>query len=251
MSFLFGLFGSDASPTPANGGAAIVQPLYPSVRLLGAVLAGLDATDPDAWAAVLAPACQRHEITTAARVAPFLGNVLHETSGFRALREDLNYAADALESVFKGRITAAEAAKLGRAPGRPALTLDEQLEIAELVYGGEWGLKNLGNKPGTTDARQFIGRGLVQLTGRSNYQRLATATKRALSDLPDWIETLDGAAESAAAYWAWTGCNAAADAGNTGTCRRLVAGCYIGVADVMERQRAAVTLLNRYGSTYG
>ena len=236
-----------ASPAPAStaSGVATTAAPYPSERLLGAVLAGVEAVNPDAWAASLAAACQANEITTTARVAAFLANVLHETCGFTQLKEDLNYSVSGLLTTFAGRVTEAQAAKLGRAAGKPALTLAQQLAIADVVYGGAWGLKNLGNKVGTTDARTFVGRGLVQLTGRSNYQQLAAAVVRDVDTLPAWLETMDGAAESAASYWRSRGCNAAADSGTVSTCRRLVAGCYEGVADVSERHSVLLVLLTR------
>lgn len=240
---------SVAALSPELVEAAAVRPPYPSVRLLGAILAGVHAAEPDAWAAVLAPACQRHGIGSPARVLAFLANVLHETAGLTQLHENLNYSCEGLLATFgSARIGSAEAAALGRKPGEAALPLARQLAIADVVYGGSWGLRNLGNRPGTLDGRTYIGRGLCQLTGRANYERLAAATHRDIGTLPAWLETKEGAAEGAAAFWAWAGCNKPADAGNVGTCRRLVCGGYIGIADVIQRHDACKVLLGRYAA---
>ncbi|CAH2606230.1 Glycoside hydrolase family 19 protein (plasmid) [Rhodovastum atsumiense] len=239
------------APAPASvgtGQAATAQPAFPSPRELAAVLRGMNTDRPEAWAAVLAPACQRHGINTPARLAAFLANAAHESGGFRIIRESLNYSCTALVSVFgqgkPPRITKEQADKLGRKPGAKALTLAQQEAIAAVVYGGSWGKVNLGNIPGTSDASDLIGRGLMQLTGRSNYERLSRATGKTVPELRKWLETMEGAAESAAAYWSWAGCNEPADRGNITLCRKLVNGGTIGMAEVQEHHATALALLS-------
>lgn len=200
------------------------------VLKLTGLLRRLDTADPAGWAALLAPAMERHGITSPLRIAAFMPNACHESGGLRSLRENLNYAAQVLPTLFKGRITAAEAARVGRSPGRAA----DQLGIAAIIYGGAWGEKNLGNRPGTSDAADCIGRGLMQLTGRANYEKLAKATGRRVEALAPWLETREGAVESAAAFWEWRGCNTPADRGDIATCRRLVNGGTFGLDEVEE-----------------
>ena len=69
-----------------------------------------------------------------------------------------------------GRITEAQAQRYGRTDNRPA----DQQAIANIVYGGAWGKKNLGNTE-PDDGWRFRGRGLIQLTGRDNYRRCSRA----------------------------------------------------------------------------
>lgn len=105
-------------------------------------------------------------------VAYILATALHETGGkMQPVVENLNYTSDALISKFsRERISIADANKYGRRAGQAA----NQQAIANCIYGGEWGRKNLGNtKQG--DGWLMRGRGLVQITGRSNYEKFGIA----------------------------------------------------------------------------
>ena len=109
--------------------------------------------------------------------AMFLANVAKESDRLSALTENLNYSVDALLNKFgRHRISEADARAFGRAPGRQA----NQQAIANAIYGGEWGRRNLGNiKPG--DGWLFRGQGLLQSTGRAN---AAALTRRLRARLP-------------------------------------------------------------------
>ena len=99
-------------------------------------------------------------------LAHWLGQMFVESAGFTSREENLNYSVDGLLRMFgRHRISEADARKFGRAPGRPA----HQNAIANIIYGGEWGRKNLGNtEPG--DGWRFRGGGEKQITGRANYR---------------------------------------------------------------------------------
>ncbi|WBT04871.1 hypothetical protein PFY01_08960 [Brevundimonas vesicularis] len=99
-------------------------------------------------------------------LAHWLGQMFVESAGFTTREENLNYSVDGLLRMFgRHRISEADARKFGRAPGRPA----HQNAIANIIYGGEWGRKNLGNtEPG--DGWRFRGGGEKQITGRANYR---------------------------------------------------------------------------------
>lgn len=105
-------------------------------------------------------------------IAYILATAFHETGGtFKPGRENLNYSVSALISKFsRSRISAADAERYGRKSGQKA----NQSAIANLIYGGAWGLANLGNKL-AGDGWRYIGRGLVQITGRKNYARYGIA----------------------------------------------------------------------------
>lgn len=88
------------------------------------------------------------------------------------IRESLNYSADALIASFsRQRISVANARKYGRAAGEKKLSPDRQRAIANLIYGGEWGRKNLGNTQ-PNDGWDFRGGGFAQTTGRANFRRI-------------------------------------------------------------------------------
>jgi putative chitinase len=197
------------------------------------LMQGLNWADPAEWAAVLDTACARREINTAKRVAMFLANTGHETAGGRRLRESLNYRPEALVKQWPKHFTPEYAAEVGRTVSRPA----DEKAIAEAAYGGRMGNKNPG------DGWRFIGRGLMQTTGRYNYERLAEIVNMPVDELPEWLETREGAADSAAIFWHSKSCNDVADAGAVDRCRHRINGGLIGIDDVRARYATALGLL--------
>lgn len=107
--------------------------------------------------------CPHYAINTPGRLHEFLANILEETGEFSVFEENLNYQAVALTRLFNAsRISVDDCYRYGRTMKQPA----QPQQIANLIYGGPWGLKNLGNtKPG--DGWLFRGGGEMQLTGRS------------------------------------------------------------------------------------
>lgn len=237
-------------PAPAAGPNATVAPMRdPPIRvaavlpatataklaLTPALLRRLGAHDADVWAPILAATCAAHGIDTPRRQAAFLANIMVETGGLARLTESLNYRADVLLKQWPKRFTAASAQRLGRTPDHPA----DQRGIAEAAYGGR-----LGNgPPGSGDGWLFRGRGLIQLTGRSNYARFADVIKMPLDQLPAHLETREGAAASAGDFWATVGCNDPAQAGNIDRVRLLVNGGDHGLAEVRRCYRDACAAL--------
>jgi len=147
-------------------------------------------------------------VNTPLRKAHFLAQIDHESNGFRAMRENLNYSVEALLRAFPKRISPDEARRHGRTATQPA----NQEAIANAIYGGEWGAKNLGNTaPG--DGWRFIGRGLIQITGRANYVEVAKVLGLGgrLIGNPQLLESPELAAHSAGWYWKSRGLNAFAD----------------------------------------
>jgi len=205
------------------------------------LLAALDAANPRIWAPLLSAACAKHAIATPRRFAAFLANAMHETGGLRRLTENLNYQPKGLLDTFGAHrgITPETAKKLGRTAGRPA----DQEAIANTVYGGKWGLANLGNRdPG--DGWRFRGRGLLQLTGRANNERFARAVGRKLDDaFLASLETPEGAAESAAHFFEMAGCNALADANDIDAVRRTINGGTLGIGEVRKYYAAILEKL--------
>lgn len=194
--------------------------------------------DPEQWAHALAGPMQREGLTTPQRQAAFLANVGHETNGGRRLVESLDYTPDRLGQVFGARATG-DALSCCRHNGCAA----DQRGIANAVYGGDWGRRNLGNtNPG--DGWAFIGRGLIQITGRANYERVAKVVGTTPEALGRAMETREGAADTACRWWAAAGCNTLADAGDLAALRRRVNGGAVGLAQVRERYAAAIAALS-------
>ncbi len=192
-------------------------------------------------AKALEDACIKFNITSQRQKAHFLGQIYVESGGFHRLKESLNYSVEGLLKTFgRHRITSSDAMKYGRAAGKhPA----NQMMLANILYGGEFGAKNLGNtKPG--DGWAFIGRGLKQLTGRDNYTRYSRAMygdDRILRD-PTLLEKLPDAALSAGWFWSTKDLGPFADANDYETVTRRVNGGLNGYKERIAATKEADSL---------
>jgi putative chitinase len=139
-------------------------------------------------------------INTPLRVQHFMAQLATET-GFRSINESLNYSPEGLRATFsKTRISDADCSRLGRVPGRKA----NQEAIANLVYGGTWGKKNLGNTQ-AGDGWLYRGSGFIQTTGRENFQKAGHEGD------PETLRTPAPGFLAAVSYWTQRGCNISAD----------------------------------------
>lgn len=143
----------------------------------------------------------------ALRVAHFLAQVLHETGGFKIMFESLNYTPQALISLFsRARISVDDANKYGRTDQHPA---DERM-IGNTIYGGAWGLKNLGNNA-PDDGYNFRGTGLLQMTGRGSRTTIGTKLGVDLVNVPGNGADPQYLLSIACEEWNEKGCNPFAD----------------------------------------
>jgi len=164
--------------------------------------AGISAGLAARWFPQIDKVMREYGITAPLDQAMFIAQMGHESSGFTRLVENLNYAAENLVLTFgRHRITPQQAAALGRTATQPA----NQKAIANLVYGGEWGKKNLGNQV-AGDGWKYRGRGLKQITGLSNYRSCGQVLKLDLVTQPELLEEDENAARSAAWFYASRGC---------------------------------------------
>lgn len=183
----------------------IVESTPLTAELLRAV-----GADPLRWLDPLAKACARYAIDDGKRVAMFVAQCAHESSGFTRLRESLKYSASRLLVVFAKYFDPDEAVEFAY----------DEVRIAERVYGGR-----MGNGPeGVGDGFNYRGRGLIQLTGKDNYRRCGEAIGIDLVSGPGALEIEAWAALSAAWFWSVNGCNAFADADDIRGCTRRING---------------------------
>ena len=111
--------------------------------------------------------------------------------------ESMNYSVEGLISGFgRHRISIEDAKKFGRTITQKA----NQKEIANRLYGGEWGRINLGNTQ-TNDGWLLRGAGIYQITGRTNFQKLSDDTGIDFINHPELI--LEEANSIIAALWFW------------------------------------------------
>lgn len=136
----------------------------PILTQVAPVITGSRATE---ISSIITQVCPMYGIDRADILHEFLANVLHESACFTKFSENMNYSVHGLLSTFgRHRISLNDAEKYGRKPGQPA----NQQMIANILYGGEWGRKNLGNtKQG--DGWAFRGCGPIHITGRGNVTR--------------------------------------------------------------------------------
>lgn len=170
---------------------------------LQAVCPRLTRPVAEVHAAALEAVRPKAALTTNARVRHFVAQVAHETGGFRALVENLNYRDPAkLDALFR--------AVRGLADARMLIAQGAQA-IANRVYAGRGG--NGDELSG--DGWRYRGRGYLQITLRDNYEHLAQITGLPLLTHPEMLEQPAHAADAAAQYWKWNAINAAADRDDT------------------------------------
>ena len=161
------------------------------------------------WEIPLNQVFVKYDIGTPKRQAAFIGQCAVESANFTRLQENLKYSAQRLTQVWPSRFPSIEAAT-------PYANNPEKL--ANFVYAGRMGNLQDG------DGWQFHGRGLIQLTGRENYENCGNGIGVDLINDPDLLLTLQYAALSAGWFWGKRGLNALADTQEYGTMTRRING---------------------------
>jgi putative chitinase len=131
------------------------------------------------------------------RVAAFISQCAHESSDFNIVKENLNYSIDGLRSIFPSHFRDDEFSLYARNPEM----------IANRVYANR-----MGNGPESSgDGWRYRGRGLIQLTGKYNYEICGSDLGMSLEEMPSYLETPEGAVEAAGWFWNKLGLNHLAD----------------------------------------
>jgi putative chitinase len=116
-------------------------------------------------AAELEEICPLYGINTADIFHEFIANLIVECQSFTVFEENLNYSVEGLLGKFsRKRISEFDAKRYGRIPGKQ---IANKQAIANCIYGGPFGVKELGNTL-PSDGWDFRGSGPIQMTGRSN-----------------------------------------------------------------------------------
>lgn len=186
----------------------------------------VDQATADKWADSLQATCDRFEINTPERIAGFVAQCAHESGMFKSVSEGLNYKVEALKALFgRHRISEEDCNKYGRIDGKQQA---DQAGIANAIYGGEFGKKNLGNTE-YGDGYAYRGRGLIQLTGKANYKKAGDSLGVDLVANPDLVATPEYAALTAGWFWSANNLNALADAKDLLGMTKKVNGGTIGI----------------------
>ena len=138
-------------------------------------LAALKGHIPDSVVSQIPDTATKFNITTPLRLSHFLAQCGHESGGFKALVENLNYGSKGLLGTFPKYFNLTTATQYERKPEM----------IASKVYGGR-----MGNGPESTkDGWKFRGRGYIQLTGKSNYMAFDKFVTENIIESPDLVAT--------------------------------------------------------------
>ncbi len=200
-------------------------------RGLSAVAPHLTNAERAAWAAAMAGPLAKAAITAPRCVAAFLGQCAVESDGFLALEENLSYSAERLCQVWPGRFPTATAAD--------ACAFQPEM-LANQVYADRMGNGSVQSG----DGWRFRGRGLIQISGRANYERFAAAMNLALDEAVQNAATQAGAAESAAWFWQVNRLNELAEAWSIDLITRKING---GTTDAAQRSRLCEAALRAIG----
>jgi putative chitinase len=188
---------------------------------------------PDSVLAQIPDTAAKFNITNPLRLAHFLAQCGHESGGWRATSENLNYSSKGLMGIFKKYF--------------PTLALAEQYArkpeaIASRVYGGRMG----NGAEATKEGFKFRGRGYIQLTGKDNYKAFDAFVPEEIIANPDLVATkypLMSAAWFFNKNGLWTICDKGADQGTVTAVTKRVNGGTIGLPDRIKHFNEYYNLL--------
>ena len=180
------------------------------------------------WLDPLNQTFAKYDINTALRQAAFIGQCQHESNNFRTLEENLHYSADGLMRTWPSRFPSADVAQ--QYANNPE-------KIANKVYAGRMGNTEEG------DGWKFHGRGLIQLTGRENYDNCGKGIGAVLADKPQLLVEPYYACMSAGWFWNKKGLNDLADKRDYPEMTKRINGGLLGLADRIAKIDKAKEIL--------
>jgi putative chitinase len=180
------------------------------------------------WEEPLQAAFDKYDINTSKRQAAFIGQCAHESGNFKTLQENLNYSAEGLMKTWPSRFPTKEIAdQYARQPAK----------IAGKVYNGRMG------NTSEEEAAKYFGRGLIQLTGKENYERCGLAIGVDLLSDPNLLLDPRYAALSAGWFWNKKGLNELADQQEHGQITKRINGGTLGLDDRIAKTTKAAQAL--------
>jgi putative chitinase len=183
------------------------------------------------WHKDLSQLLPDYEINTPQRIAAFLAQASHESGDFIWLQENLNYKPETLMKLFGSHFPGgmAEANQYAHKPE----------QIASRIYASR-----MGNGPESTgDGYRYCGRGLIQVTGKENYTWFAASLEITPEEASDYMQTFEGASQSACWFWETNKLNQYADNGDFVTMTKKINGGTIGLDDRTARYKRIMGIL--------
>ena len=210
----------------------ITEPSTPIVNAGPLKLENLKGHIPDAVISQIPDAAKKFNITNPLRLAHFLAQCGHESAGFKAIQENLNYSADGLKKIFPKYFPGNLAEGYAKNPEK----------IASKVYGSR-----MGNGDETTkEGFKFRGRGYIQLTGKDNYTKFAKFIGEDTVSNPDLVATKYPLASAAFFFDSnklWAICDKGADDATVTAVTKRVNGGTIGLPDRIKHFKEYFSLL--------
>jgi putative chitinase len=185
----------------------------------------------DNWYEALIKILPDYDITTPRRIAAFLAQCSHESAEFTQLKENLNYSAKGLMKTWPSRFTNITVANnYARNPRA----------IANKVYSNR-----LGNGPESSDdGWKYRGRGIIQLTGYSNYKEFADDIDISVDDCIPYLESFEGAVHAACWFWDTRSLNKYSDNNNIKEQTRIINGGYTNLTDRINKYNKYLSIIN-------
>lgn len=187
---------------------------------------------PDSVLTQIPDTAKKFNITNTLRLSHFLAQCGHESGGFKAVSENLNYSADGLKRIFPKYF-----------PGNLNESYARQPEkIANRVYSSRMG----NGDEGSGEGYKFRGRGYIQLTGKSNYSAFDRMVDEDIIANPDLVATkypLMSAAFFFDKNGLWSICDKGADDATVTAVTKRVNGGTIGLADRIKHFKEYYSLL--------
>ena len=187
----------------------------------------------DYWHHALSQLLPDYEINTPQRIAAFMAQCAHESGEFTALKENLNYKPATLRKLFGKYFPTDELANEYCA--KP----NKQEAIASRIYANRMG----NGDEASGDGYKYCGRGLIQLTGKSNYVAFADSLQITPEEASDYLATFEGAAQSACWFWETNNLNKWADVGDILTLTKRINGGTIGLEDRIAHYEHALHVM--------
>jgi putative chitinase len=184
----------------------------------------------DQWHHAMELCLPDYDINTPQRVAAFVAQCAHESANFRFLQENLNYRAASLTKTWPRHFPNMEIAK--QYERKPQM-------IANRAYANRMG----NGDEASGDGWRYLGRGLIQLTGKNNYQAFAMSIETPLEEIPEYLQTFEGAVQSACWFWETNNLNQWADKGDIVTLTKRINGGTIGLDDRIKHYNHALHVL--------
>jgi len=187
----------------------------------------------DNWYGALSQLLPDYEINTPQRIAAFIAQCAHESGEFTTLKENLNYRAPTLRKIFPKYFPTDEIAN------HYASLPNKQEAIANKVYANRMG----NGDEASGDGFRYCGRGLIQLTGKDNYTWFAASIGITPDEASEYLQTFEGAAQSACWFWESNNLNQWADKGDILTLTKRINGGTIGLDDRIKHYEHAKHIL--------